>query len=316
MIALLGMPRSGTTWVAKAIDSHPKTYYLHEPDSIRRLNVPQIVNSDEAIHYQSELQTFLNNIESVNSLKVKGRLPYFPKQYLNSFQLNFNRMSTFAAKSLGRVSAKFTDTAPMLFKPKNHVTFWKSIESMGRVAALAKAKPDLKIVMLVRHPCAVINSEIKGEASNKFSSHTHIYENWGLFEKILGADIAKEHELTIDKIKAMEPVERLAWRWLIYYKQLEKSSELENCKMFHYEELCNDPLNNFTEVFNFLGLPYDEQVKAYLHESTSSHSESYYSTSKDPKKAAHSWKQKLSADDIEKIHRIVGPYIEKEFWEL
>ena len=31
-ILLVGLPRSGTTWVGKIFDSHPSTLYLHEPD--------------------------------------------------------------------------------------------------------------------------------------------------------------------------------------------------------------------------------------------------------------------------------------------
>ena len=31
---LFGMPRSGTTWVAKILDSHPHADYRHEPDSL------------------------------------------------------------------------------------------------------------------------------------------------------------------------------------------------------------------------------------------------------------------------------------------
>ena len=32
LILLMGLPRSGTTWIAKMFDSHPRTVYLHEAD--------------------------------------------------------------------------------------------------------------------------------------------------------------------------------------------------------------------------------------------------------------------------------------------
>ena len=32
-ILILGAPRSGTTWLAKIIDSHPDVLYRHEPDA-------------------------------------------------------------------------------------------------------------------------------------------------------------------------------------------------------------------------------------------------------------------------------------------
>ena len=33
-ILILGAPRSGTTWLAKIIDSHPDVLYRHEPDKL------------------------------------------------------------------------------------------------------------------------------------------------------------------------------------------------------------------------------------------------------------------------------------------
>jgi sulfotransferase family protein len=32
-ILILGAPRSGTTWLAKIVDSHPDVLYRHEPDA-------------------------------------------------------------------------------------------------------------------------------------------------------------------------------------------------------------------------------------------------------------------------------------------
>jgi len=317
MLALIGMPRSGTTWVAKAIDSHPDTYYLHEPDSEARLDIPQIINAEDNEQYLPYINEYLAKIEGVDKLKVVGRLPFYPKNYFNSLQLNFNRLSALASKSLGQFSQSITKGSPWLIKPgKKHVTFWKSIESMGRVSLLAQARPQIKMLLLVRHPCAVINSELKGEAANKFASKTPIYENWGLFEQLLESKTATNNTLTLDKIKLMTPAQRLAWRWLIYYEQLLEQAKLDNCLLMRYEQLCVEPLAAFAEVFRFFGLTFHQQVKHYLKVSTSSHSDSYYSTSKDPAKAMHGWKSKLPAKDIAAIESIIGSHLDNEYWNI
>jgi hypothetical protein len=317
MLALIGMPRSGTTWVAKAIDSHPDTYYLHEPDSVARLDLPQIINGEDSGQYLPYINEYLAKIEGVDKLKVVGRLPFYPKSYFNALQLSFNRLSALASKSLGQFFQGIAKGSPWLIKPgKKHVTFFKSIESMGRVALLAQATPPIKMLLLVRHPCAVINSELKGEAANKFASKTPIYENWGLFEQLLASKTAVVHELTLDKIKQMTPAQRLAWRWLIYYEQLLEQSKLDNCLLMPYEHLCVEPMTAFAEVFSFYGLSFDAQIKTYLVASTSSHSDSYYSTSKDPLKAMHGWKSKLPAEDIAAIEAIVGSHLDNEYWNI
>ena len=315
MLALIGMPRSGTTWVAKAIDSHPKTYYLHEPDSVKRMQIPNIINESDASEYVSYVDDYLANIETVDNLKVVGRLPYFEKDYLNGVQLAFNRFSALASKSLGRFSDRISKGSPILCKPKKpHETFWKSIESMGRVSVLSQTSIPLKMLLLVRHPCAVINSELKGEAAHKFSSKTPVYEDWGLFEKLLLAESAVRRGLTLDDIKALPPAGRLAWKWLIYFEQLEAQAEKDNCMMVQYEYLCSEPLDGFKSCFEFLGLAFDEQVKKYLIESTSSHSDSYYATSKDPQKAMNSWKDSLDKSNITIIEEIVGDVLNNGYW--
>ena len=45
-ILVVGLPRSGTTWIGKIFDSHPRTLYLHEPDSAVPMNgIPLIAES-------------------------------------------------------------------------------------------------------------------------------------------------------------------------------------------------------------------------------------------------------------------------------
>ncbi len=39
-ILVVGAPRSGTTWLAKIIDSHPDVLYRHEPDEVLPPPVP------------------------------------------------------------------------------------------------------------------------------------------------------------------------------------------------------------------------------------------------------------------------------------
>ncbi|WP_416306677.1 sulfotransferase [Neptunicella sp. SCSIO 80796] len=316
MLAMIGMPRSGTTWVAKAIDSHPDTYYLHEPDSVKRMNIPQIISAEQVDEYLPYVNDYLKQIETVDSLKVVGRLPYYPKRYLNNLQLNFNRLSALTYKSLSQFFNSLAKSSPILIKPKkHHVTFWKSIESMGRVSVLSRANPSMKMLLLVRHPCAVINSELRGEAQNKFASKTPVYENWGLFENLLASDTAKQQQLTLEAIKQMRPAQRLAWKWRIFYEQLLTQAEQDNCILMQYEYLCVKPMQGFEELLQFFGLSFDQQVKDYLIASTSSHSDSYYSTSKDPLKAMQGWKSKLPEQDIADISEICQQHLNNEYWQ-
>ncbi len=315
MIALIGMPRSGTTWIAKLLDSHPQTYYLHEPDSERRLSVPQIVESKDVQQYADEVSSFLGTIEDTTSLKVKGRLPLFPKSYFSWVDLNLNRGLIAVAKLWAKVFGVKHAQIRFLRRPKDHVKVWKSIESAGRVNVFSQADPQMKIAALVRHPCAVINSELRGEAQKKFSSSTPIYENWELFERLLESSFAQSNQLSLEQIKQMTPAQRLAWRWLIYYKQLQENDGQGNCKVFYHHQFCNQPQQTLQQLLDFAGLSFDEQTQQYLRQTTTHHSDSYYSTEKDPKVASEAWKTQMDPQDIEAIKEIVMPHIPTELWE-
>lgn len=307
MIILLGMPRSGTTWVAKAIDSNPTVHYLHEPDSAQRIDVPNIVLADEVATYQPVVDAYLERVHTVRDPKVVGRLPFFEKAHHSGAALAFNRASVFAHKAASRAFKPARKWAPVLLPPRaEHELFFKSIESMGRATLLAQSPQQPKVVLLVRHPCAVINSELRGEAQKRFASGTPIYENWGLFANLLRAPIARAHDLTIERLQALTAPERLAWKWRIYHHALLDSAAHPNCQLVHYEDLCRDPHAGFAEVFDFLGLNFTGATRAYLDESTTSHSDSYYAISKDPEVAMHSWKSQLGSASIDAILAIAG----------
>ena len=75
---LFGMPRSGTTWIAKIFDSHPDTLYRHEPDSGGTLNeVPFFPKTDQWEKHHRAVESFVRDLLAMNSSRVAGSLPIF-----------------------------------------------------------------------------------------------------------------------------------------------------------------------------------------------------------------------------------------------
>ena len=81
-ILLFGMPRSGTTWLGKVFDSHPRTLYRHEPDSFGTLDaMPLFPELADAGQYQALIRDFVAALPATRSARVTGKLPLFPKDY-------------------------------------------------------------------------------------------------------------------------------------------------------------------------------------------------------------------------------------------
>ena len=79
-ILVVGLARSGTTWLAKMLDSHPATLYRHEPDYAPIFPVmPFIVDPGRADQYQSDLLAFAYTLRGLDRVRQSGPPPFFPK---------------------------------------------------------------------------------------------------------------------------------------------------------------------------------------------------------------------------------------------
>ena len=312
---LFGMPRSGTTWVAKIIDSHPSVIYRHEPDSERCIAVP-LLNVDSFQH-GDEISRFYQDLEFIRTGKTCGKQPFFSKAYFNSLTAYLFKTSIYAAKLFGRLGIKSPIIEVIAETAQPLTLLWKSIESVGRVGAIMATDPDSKMVFLVRHPCGQIASVLSGENKNEFSSDVSSADDYGVYEQLLTTDFAKSQHLDMEVLKSLTTVQRLAWRWLIYNEVAltELQAYKDRTLIVFYDELCAEPIELSKNIFEFLDLDWCRQTQDFLDQSVSVSQASYYSVFKDPKKSSQSWKSKLPGEAVEAIKEIVmrGQYSRQFF---
>ena len=303
---LFGMPRSGTTWIAKIFDSHPDTLYRHEPDSGGALNaLPFYPKVDQWEKHRGAVQAFVRDLFAMNSSRVAGSLPIFHKNYCSNMRLMFQRASIMAT----RVTEKLGWHLPILAiadqTTRVHVV-WKSIESTGRLGVIARALPECRAILILRHPCAYIASVLSGESQQRFTDSSPASEDYEIFVWLLAASRRGSNRPSLDALKTLQPVERLAWLWVLTNeKALDDMAGMDNCAYVRYEDVCAEPSAKAWEMLNFAGLLWDERVKNFIHQSTSHHSDRYYSVFKDPVVAANQWRSSLSQENIELILKVV-----------
>lgn len=308
LILLFGLPRSGTTWLGKIFDSHADTLYRHEPDSQFRLSgIPLLPDTAEQEQFRTEIDRFIQNLTGIRSPKVCAKLPFFPKSYYSDFRFALFRMGVLAAKSAERIAP---DVPVLPFVNYQAVTnlsvVWKSIESLGRLGTIMHLFPETRSIILIRNPCGYVASVLRGEAKGSFVSRTPASEDWGIFEKLLATRQARMRGLTISKIQGLKPVERLAWRWLLFNeKALDDVADVRNSKFVRYEDLCANPESVAKQLFEHARLPWSSQTADFLTRSTAAEDGSYYSVFKNPGKAVNRWRKELSPDDVERIHAVV-----------
>ncbi len=315
------MPRSGTTWLGKILDSHPETLYRHEPDTWRRLDTVPLFASPARMDLCPVLREFIAALPAMLADRVCGKRPFFPKSYATPLAVRLYAARSLLHKALGRAGLKTSDPVPPQPATGAHYRLaLKSIESLGRAGLIAACIPEARCIQIVRHPCGYVASVLRGEQQKRFG-HNEAASDFELYRMACDTATAKRHGVTLEQLKTLTPAERLAWRWLIYNEKAhDELAANARATTLYYEELCAEPLATAQRLFAFAELGWHEQAERFIVVSTSASRSDYYSVFKDPLESAWRWQRELEAADAERVMSIVArspvarPYLEPRGW--
>ena len=305
-LLLFGLPRSGTTWLGKIFDSHPRTVYRHEPDTFEPLtDIPLLLDPTTVSRYDARLRDYLEDVANSRNPNVCAKGPIFSKAYRSGVQERLYTLGIFATN----VAARFGITLPVTGAPQFVTSVrlvWKSTESLGRLGALLRVYPDARSVHIMRHPCGVVSSVLRGEATGQFSG-VRTADNFEIFQLLCRTQQAQRRGLTLESFRSMSPVERLAWRWVLFNeKAAEDCLESGRCQTLRYEDLCAAPTAVARRVFDFCDLTWSTQTDEFLQASTNTPRPDYYSVFKDPADSAQRWRCELPPSDIESVRCVMA----------
>ena len=307
-VLLFGMPRSGTTWVGKILDSHPGTAYRHEPDAGGTLNhVPWVIGREHPPSVGDALRGFAAGLLDVNTPKVAASLPVFPKQYRSRAQSAAHYATVWAAKAGEPLRLRTRVLSAVPASRRDDVTMvWKSVESLTRIGGLVRALDARRAIVLLRHPCGQIASGLRGETAGQFDDADRGSDDYGIFELLLETEPARRRGLALDHLRGLHPLQRLAWKWVLTYETaLDGIDDVDGCLAVRYEDICDDPMKWALTLLEFCGLPWSEQTAAFVRASTSQHSDAYYSVFKNPAQAASRWRRDLDPEQVEMIFGVL-----------
>ena len=305
IIFIVGSGRSGTTFLAKLIDSHPLILYRHEPDSIlANGELPFLPEPNDIDAYSAAARSYASDLTKVRGAKSAGHRPIFSKTYRGSFSEKALAANVYAAKLVGRVPFIKEPIVLDWVRPKNRadITYLiKSVNSVWRGNLYLNAIPNTRLLHIVRHPCAVIASAIRGIDKGLMPEKVFL-------KSLTGKASSKPFGMSLEALSKLPYESQLAYQWMINNQLLSDwCSDNSKYRLVRYEELCQNIDSYVASVFKFLGLDESQQTREFVKRlnSQSGKGKSYFDVIRSPISSIDKWQAQLSDEQVDNIKNIV-----------
>jgi hypothetical protein len=305
---IFGTGRCGTTWLGAMVSSHPDVAYRFEPfhrlkkskiaiaTALEKIRAEDFSTQDLDLIYQALLPAY-PEIE---------KPPFFAKNY---GMFPFGRTLTWP---LARKYSWAGNIFSQLYLPQGKPTLIFKEVALVDVLTKLLGLNQVPIVYMLRHPCGVISSVLKGQQDALMPS--------GRRSVLL--NLLTEHEPHLAaqyaaKLPEMDIAEQEALLWLLdVEKAIQVCQVNPHALVVVYEQLVEQPLETLEKIFTHFGLSMDSQVEKFLEQSTEYSMASrikrgeiginqYFSIFRNSQSCRDRWKQELSPEDINRIMPIV-----------
>ncbi|MDJ0600494.1 MAG: sulfotransferase domain-containing protein [Crocosphaera sp.] len=321
-VLLLGKGRSGTTWLAKILDSYEYSCYKNEPfpPSKKSPYYPWLENL-EATDRKTQLLSF-ERICRHCYITVDNQ-PQGNKYFLNQNKLLLKifrglarriQWLQFLYEWYGYLP--LTSKHPVVIKD---VTLGTPPGYFYLPQLLEVLQPHL--IIIIRNPFANIASLLKGRSLGVFGTWSQLQVKKYL-QQIIDSPMGDSFKKYRDHLDDLTVTEFEALRWLIEAEILTAYSQTYTPSLVViYEELCLNPLEKTEEIFEFLGWELGQTTQDFIKASTSGQSildqsvkSQYYSTYRDPKNSLSKWQKQLTPQQVQEISSIIDESPLKSLW--
>lgn len=246
------MQRSGTTWLANILNSHPSVLYLHEP--IWKSGTVRCHGSISPSQRQQLLDRY--SLPSADAC----RPPFFPKQF-NPQSPGLRWLVWLAVRTTGLGQGLFRRLSAPVPAARYDLVLkdtWTH-SAIDLVHAL-----DARLIVVLRHPCDTVRSILRGQQQGLMP----VVDRAGLFK--VHAQLWTEAGFPWEVVAAAEEYEFQAMWWLANSLMLTRAVDSwPHSYLLTYEDLCRDPAGQVQMLFDFLGWQVTPQTARFLAQSQS-----------------------------------------------
>lgn len=250
-VFLASTGRSGSTWISDLINFKGDYRYIFEP--FNRRYVPCVK------HFRC-------------------------RQYIPRDDQDVKYVRPARAILCGRIRNRWADKLNRTIVCKNRLI--KDVRANMFLGWLKSNFPDICTILLFRHPCAVVASQIK------LGWQEHLDEM--LSDERLVRDFLGPF---VDDIRsARDPFERHVFQWCIENYVALKQLRIGEAHLAFYEKFCEDSEKELRRLFSFIGIEYDSGALSVLSRpSVQTHAASAVATGGS---LVDNWRQSITSSQI------------------
>jgi hypothetical protein len=215
-VLLAGSGRSGTSWVPDVLNHDNRYRYLYEP---------------------------------FHSMHVPVAKDWLPRQYLRPDDDDPRYLTIAQTIFSGRIRNGYADAYNRCLVVKQRLI--KDTRLQLALKWIRQHFPDMPVIYLMRHPCAVVNSRLQLGRNSDLEKHF-------LSQPRLVADYLGPFRDAM--LAAEDDFERHVFIWCIEnyvpFRRLTQS----DVHLTFYEHVCTDPRGELEKLRAFLGLQFDERA--------------------------------------------------------
>jgi hypothetical protein len=308
-ILILGAPRSGTTWLAKIVDSHPEVLYRHEPDD--RIPGPVGLTPDG-------LPALLAAWVDDRGPRTVTKRPFFPKAWQPAWGRALRTVLAAASAAAGRapwpIEAMSRWRIPdFASRPPGRVAI-KSVRWTEGSAVLARSMPASRTIFILRHPNGQVASVMRGNRQRRFDLNTAGTDM--PFNEANAIRFAAAHGVDGSAFQALPDAAKYAWAWRAFNEPAYAAlASQANVHVVLYEALCARPEALSRRILAFAGLEWTRQTEDFVSRSTEHRREAgYYAIFRNAVAAAEAWRTTMPAADQSAVRLVVAASPLARFW--
>lgn len=196
----------------------------------------------------------------------------------------------------GQVHSEWSDKENRSIFPKRRLV--KDIRTNLYLSWIHHNFPEMKIILLIRHPCSVVASWTAANFGDGKKGRDRMLADCSFINDI--------DDMILDEyLKAGTTFERLVFFWCISYWIPFQQFNANEIHIVFYENLIVDCGNELENLFSFLGYDYSEEKALNVLKKPSS------TTNKDRKSFReggvdiNGWKDKLTSEQVDRAYEIM-----------